>query len=188
MRGNWSGVALLTVVLVGCYEPAPPPPSAAPVPETTATETPTPEAATPEAATPEAATADMAAPQSPSESPSESAATEPMNQGAENATAENENVEKAQVGVGKRGRDYGGGIITEPARQRFLIADRLTFTAIDHAMNLYKATNGHLPKSHDEFMRDIIQANNLKLPDLPAGDEYFYDPERGELMVRHPQK
>jgi len=187
MRGFWSGVALLSVVLVGCYEPAPPPPSAAPAPETTATEAPAPETTAAETTTPETTTADTTAAQPAAES-SEPAPAEPMNPTAENATTENENVEKAQVGVGKRGRGYGGGIITEPARQRFLIADRLTFTAIDHAMNLYKATNGHLPKSHDEFMRDIVQANNLKLPDLPEGDEYFYDPERGELMVRHPQK
>jgi hypothetical protein len=48
---------------------------------------------------------------------------------------------------------------------------------------MYKGLNGSNPKTHDEFMSKIIQENNIQLPELPPGDKYVYDPEKGELMV-----
>ena len=50
-------------------------------------------------------------------------------------------------------------------------------------MNLYKATNGGLPKTHDEFMEKIVKANSITLPTLPAGRSYEFDVKAGELMV-----
>jgi hypothetical protein len=93
----------------------------------------------------------------------------------------------AEGGVGKQGQGYGGGIITEPIKQRFVIEQRLIFDQITHAINLYKATNGNAPKSHEEFMEQIIQANGIALPELPAGQTYIYDPETEQLMVERPQ-
>ncbi len=34
-------------------------------------------------------------------------------------------------------------------------------------------------------MQRIIKENMIKLPDLPPGDRYVYDPKREELMVEH---
>jgi hypothetical protein len=96
-------------------------------------------------------------------------------------------VKKAAVGMGKRGRDYGGGIVTEPIRARFRAEERMALNSVDHAMNLFKAANDRLPESHEEFMEKIIQFNNITLPPLPPGEEYWFDAEKGELMVRHPQ-
>jgi hypothetical protein len=92
----------------------------------------------------------------------------------------------AEAGVGKRGRDYGGGIISEPVRQRFLIQDRLIFLNIQKNLNEFKTLNERLPNSHEEFMEQIIDAGGIPLPELPAGETYVYDPERGELMVERP--
>lgn len=96
--------------------------------------------------------------------------------------------EKAQAGVSGKG-DYGGpGIVTTPISTYFQVKERLVFeVAIPQAIQLYEATNGFKPKTQDDFMRDIIQANNLKLPALPAGHRYVYDPKKGELMVEHPE-
>ena len=54
---------------------------------------------------------------------------------------------------------------------------------IPHALQLFEATEGRLPKSHEEFMEKIVKANNLVLPELPEGAVYKFDTEKGELWV-----
>ena len=94
---------------------------------------------------------------------------------------------KAETGVGRRGRGYGGGMVTEPIRQYFRVQQRMQFILMDKAIRDYKTLNGRMPKTHDEFMKEIIKANAIRLPELPDGEEYIYDPEQEELMVRRPQ-
>jgi hypothetical protein len=36
-------------------------------------------------------------------------------------------------------------------------------------------------------MEKIVKFNNIKLPQLPPGQTYFYDPETNQLMVRRPK-
>lgn len=94
---------------------------------------------------------------------------------------------KADVGVGKAGSSLKNetGILVEPAKSLFATRERVVFQfAIPQAMQLFQATEGRLPNSHQEFMDKIVAANNIKLPALPAGREYFFDPQKGELMVR----
>jgi hypothetical protein len=77
----------------------------------------------------------------------------------------------------------------------FRTEERLVLQQITHAMNLYNAEHGRKPRSHNEFWEQIILANNLhpestarvKLPRLPAGQSYLYDPRDGELKIRKPQ-
>jgi hypothetical protein len=78
----------------------------------------------------------------------------------------------------------GGGIITEPLKQFFLIQHRLVFINVDKAEQLYEAEHGSMPKSHDEYMLEIIQRNEIELPELGAGWEYYYDATDGELKQR----
>ena len=78
------------------------------------------------------------------------------------------------------------GIITVPVKTLFVTQDRLVLQQIDHAMNLYKAEHGNAPASEAEFTNMIINANNIKLPRLPANQTYFYDPKDGELKIRKP--
>ncbi len=96
--------------------------------------------------------------------------------------------EVAEVGVGKKGRNYGGGIITEPIRQSFRLRQRIVFLKIDMDMRVFKAANDRLPNSHEEFMEKIIKASDIPLPELPAGERFVYDPDRGELMVQRPRR
>ncbi|MDG3007650.1 hypothetical protein [Paludisphaera mucosa] len=54
---------------------------------------------------------------------------------------------------------------------------------IQHAMNLYQAANDRLPKDYDEFMAEIIKANNIALPKLPHYQEYGYDEVQHKLVI-----
>jgi len=110
---------------------------------------------------------------------------------------------KAEPGLSGKG-NYGTPtgnnpmeIITVPISTMFRTQDRLVLQQVEHAMNLYKAEHGMAPATHAEFWEKIIVANNLqpnqssanrnKLPQLPAGQTYVYDPKDGVLKVRKPK-
>jgi hypothetical protein len=98
---------------------------------------------------------------------------------------------KAQKGVGIAGRslDPYEGVIVTPAKTLFTVRERVVFEAeIPKALQLYKATSGQGPKSHDEFMTQVIQANQIRLPELPPGQRYVYDPKTEELNVERPRR
>ena len=98
------------------------------------------------------------------------------------------NTVKAGVGVGKKGRGYGGGIIAAAVHGKFSAEERIIFEArIPNAMQLFKATNDEAPRTHEQFMKEIIEANEIKLPELPFGDKYIYDPKTEQLMVEQAQ-
>ena len=96
----------------------------------------------------------------------------------------------ADTGVGAKGRDYGGGIITEPVRQYFRAPQMIAFDIqIPSGMNTYKALHDNKgPATHEEFMKEIIEAGQIKLPTLPPGERYVYDPATEQLMVERPAK
>jgi hypothetical protein len=95
---------------------------------------------------------------------------------------------KAEVGVGAKGRGYGQGVVATPAASLFAAQERLVFDVeIPHALDLFKATEGRGPKDNDEFMQRIIKENHIKLPELPEGDRYMYDPKTELLMVESPK-
>ncbi len=94
--------------------------------------------------------------------------------------------EKAAVGAGEKGRGYGGDMVTMPLATIWTVKEKLLYEQIDDGMKLYKASEGHAPKTHEEFMDKIIKARNLKLPDLPAGHRYVYDPSVEKLMIERP--
>lgn len=98
---------------------------------------------------------------------------------------------KAEVGVGDKTRrlenpDLVKSIIL-PARVYFRAAERITFEIqIPHAMQLYKALNGHAPRDQKEFMDQIIKTNNVDLPTLRPDERYIYDPKTEQLMIERP--
>jgi len=98
---------------------------------------------------------------------------------------------KAEKGVGLKGRslDQHEGVLVTPAKAFFSVRERAVFDIqIPEAIKLFKATNGNGPKSHEEFMAQIIEANQIQLPELPAGQKYVYDPEKEELQVERPAR
>jgi hypothetical protein len=68
----------------------------------------------------------------------------------------------------------------------FWARHQIVIDQVKHALNLYWATNGEYPQSHDEFMKQIIEFNQIQLPELMEDQEYFYDPSQGQdgLLVR----
>ena len=60
------------------------------------------------------------------------------------------------------------------------------FNQLVGAMKFFKADKGRNPKSHEEFMKEIIKENGIKLPELPEGSKYLYDPAKGDLFVIQP--
>lgn len=92
----------------------------------------------------------------------------------------------AKVGVGAKGRslDNESGVLVTPARSLFAFQERAVFQIeIPKAMQLFEATESRKPKTHEEFMSRVVEANNIRLPRLPDGQRYRYDPQSGDLMV-----
>ncbi|MEM8681446.1 MAG: hypothetical protein AAGF97_19035 [Planctomycetota bacterium] len=94
---------------------------------------------------------------------------------------------KAETGVGKKGRGYGGGIVSEPIHAYFRTGQRIQFLQMEKGMKEFRAIHDRLPESHEEFMEKIIEEYGVTLPELPPGESYVYDPEQGELMVQRPE-
>lgn len=100
------------------------------------------------------------------------------------ATPKKVESQKAAVGVGEKGRDYGQGPVATPAAALFAAKERLVFEVqVPKALQLFKASENRGPKDHAEFMEKIIRANQIRLPELPAGASYRYDPKTEQLMV-----
>src|SRR5208337_2985639 len=61
---------------------------------------------------------------------------------------------------------------------------------MQHAMDLYHVENDRYPKNYEEFMSEIIKANNIALPVLPEYQKYGYDEKEHKLdsRVRRPQE
>lgn len=166
MKNVCSVLMIMLAMATGCSEPAAT--STASQPATDASPPPPPPS--PVTVTPDAQPAEP-----------ENTVVEPVDDGS---------VEVAKRGVGEAAQAVEpGGLYTTPISVLLGTQGRLVFEVqIPQAMQLFKAAEGRPPKSHEEFMKKIIQVNSIPLPKLPAGDEYFYDPERGELMVRHTSK
>ena len=93
-------------------------------------------------------------------------------------------------GKGNYGTPTGNNpmeIITVPVSTMFKTKDGLILMYIEHAMNLYKGEHGKIPATHEEFVQDIILANNIQLPQLPPGQGYVYDPSDGVLKIQKPK-
>jgi hypothetical protein len=96
----------------------------------------------------------------------------------------------AGVGVGVQGRSLEGGsdynpakMVSGPAAAYFRTKEKIVFEIqVPHTLNAFVALNGRHPKSHEEYMREII-GTQIKLPKLPDGMVYRYHPESQELWV-----
>ena len=63
------------------------------------------------------------------------------------------------------------------------IIGRTSVLKIQQAVDLYHAANDRYPKDLDEFMTEIIKANNIALPQLPPYQEYGYDEKEHKLII-----
>lgn len=78
-------------------------------------------------------------------------------------------------------------ILAGPQAYRPMI-EQISKTQVAHALELYRATNDRYPETYDEFMNEIIKANDIRLPQLPAHLEYQYDVANHRLEVVEKKK
>lgn len=78
--------------------------------------------------------------------------------------------------------------ITAPLSAYGPTMEKVSIIAVEHAINLFYATEGRYPANHQEFMEKIIKANGIKLPVLPYGGEYKYDEANHALVAVYPKK
>ena len=66
----------------------------------------------------------------------------------------------------------------------FLAQEKTVFEIqIPQAMDIFKALHGRAPKSHEEFMEKIVRENGIRLPELPDGQQYRYEPGTEQLKI-----
>jgi hypothetical protein len=73
--------------------------------------------------------------------------------------------------------------ITLPGNAYVTMIGRTSMLQIEHAVNLYKGANDRYPANYNEFMAEIIKANNIALPVLPSYQEYGYDEKEHKLII-----
>lgn len=120
---------------------------------------------------------------SPSPAPAPPAEENPIIVGKRTQDIRESKGEKAkgavEVGTKITAKDY----ITLQGNAYVTIIGQTSILSIQHAMDLFKATNDRYPKDYNEFMAEIIQANNIALPKLPVYQEYGYDEARHQLII-----
>ena len=175
------------IVLAGCDSPSTKPVAQSPAtPPASATKGPTvtPPAISPPSVTPPSVTPPAVSP--PAVSPP--AVSPPAVTTPSTTPDPSKETVKAEVGVGAQGRNLEG-IITVPVKAYFGARDMITFDInLPRAMREYKALHENEgPPSLEVFMKEIIEPYGIKLPRLPAGQKYVYDPKTEELMVERPR-
>jgi hypothetical protein len=73
--------------------------------------------------------------------------------------------------------------ITLPGNAYVTIIGRISIDNMEYALKLYQAEHDRYPKSYDEFMTEIIKANQIALPKLPYYQEYGYDEKEHKLII-----
>jgi hypothetical protein len=97
---------------------------------------------------------------------------------------------KAEKGVGIKGRSLDGesGIIVTPVKALFGAKEEIAFVQFVSQYRIYNALNDDVPKDFDDLTAKVIEPYLIKLPLLPEGHKYVWNPETQELMVERPAK
>jgi len=100
---------------------------------------------------------------------------------------------KAGKGVGAKGRslDEYEGIIVTPVKALFSAKERI-FYEIEFKKNyqLYNASTDDIPKDFADLKAKVLDPYGLtaKMPALPEGHKYIWDPATQELLVERPRR
>lgn len=100
-----------------------------------------------------------------------------------------QDVRNAAVEIQKGGAQVGStrivakDPITLQGNAYVSIIGQTSILSIQHALDLYHATNDRFPKDYAEFMAEIIKANNIALPQLPPYQKYGYDESAHKLII-----
>lgn len=78
--------------------------------------------------------------------------------------------------------------ITGPLEALQPLKQQISALGIQHAVDLFQASEGRYPANLDEFMTRIIKENQIRLPSLPEGLAYEYDVANHQLVVVRNEK
>ncbi len=95
----------------------------------------------------------------------------------------------AKAGVGVKGNsldDIGDNdprlLIAGPAKAYFNVREKIVFEIeLPRSAQLFNALQGRDPKTHEEYMKEVV--GQIKLPQLPPRMVYKYHPDTNELWV-----
>lgn len=101
-------------------------------------------------------------------------------------------VVKAGKGVGAAGRslDQYEGVVVTPVKAYFAARERIFFEAeFPKNYQIWEASGNETPKNFDELKANFLDPLGLtgKLPKLPMGQKYVWNPETKELGVERPK-
>jgi hypothetical protein len=82
--------------------------------------------------------------------------------------------------AGRAPMDPGGGYYSAIAGARRHIVNRVESLAWTQAVQHFQATEGRLPKDHDEFMSRIVAPLDIDLGYKEEDQEFLYDPSEGQ--------
>ena len=102
----------------------------------------------------------------------------------------------AKTGVGVKGNSLDGiqgddprMLMAGPVKAYFNTREKIIWDiALPKSAQLFNALNGRDPKTHEEYMKEVVESAQIKLPELPAGMVYRYRPEINELWVEAEKK
>ncbi len=103
-----------------------------------------------------------------------------------------EQVAKAGVGVKGNSLDDINGedprmLMAGPVKAYFNAREKIVFEIqLPQSANLFNALNGRNPKTHEEYMKEVV--GPIQLPELPKGMVYRYHPDTNELWVEKEKK
>lgn len=65
--------------------------------------------------------------------------------------------------------------------------ERAFVPMVNREIETFRALNGRYPKDYKEFMDEVIKKNDIKLPVLPGGKTWTYDPKEHVVKVMEPK-
>jgi hypothetical protein len=80
-----------------------------------------------------------------------------------------------------------GDLILTPLRTYSKVSVKIDDIQIKSQLNIFRAKNGGNPKDFAEYKKEILDPVGNTLPELPDGDRYVFDPQRGrygEILVQ----
>ena len=103
---------------------------------------------------------------------------------------------RAKTGVGVKGNSLDGIqgndarlLMAGPVKAYFNAREKIIFDiALPKSAQLFNAINDRNPKTHEEYMKEVVESAQIKLPELPAGMVYRYRPDVNELWVEAEKK
>ncbi|MFO0956511.1 MAG: hypothetical protein U0800_03480 [Isosphaeraceae bacterium] len=174
-----TGLALF--LLAGCGAP-PPASTPAPVESASSDAPPPPPPPVPqEALIPQTPPSPPSMPVAAAPTPEESRPRDTL--GKTTSDVRDAQAEQARGGVATTGKIASRDPIRIAGNAYVSIVGQSAVLNIKKAVDLFHAQNDRYPADTKEFLEQIIQANNIRLPQLPYYQEYAYDAESHSLIV-----